>query len=84
MILACFCWALPDPKYQYWLKQRLWLFYVAAGANSCIAAAGGATAFYFYYSGPALYSFLSAAVIIYLVIATGPLLVTIAISFAYV
>ena len=83
MLLGCFCWSLPDPKYHYWLKDRLWVFYVASGVNFLLATVGGATAAYYYYVGPALYSLVSAAALIYILLASGPLLATILVSFAY-
>ena len=39
---------------------------------------------YFYWAGPALYSFLSAALLVYLLLATAPLLVAIISSFVLV
>ena len=57
---------------------------MSAGANFLLATAGITVASYYYYSGPALYSYLSAAALIYLVVASGPLVAVIGISFAYV
>ena len=39
---------------------------------------------YFYMQGPALYSFLAAALVVYLLLATSPLLVSIVISFVLI
>jgi len=36
---------------------------------------------YFYMEGPALYSFLAAALVVYLILAMGPLLISIVTSF---
>ena len=54
LILGLFCWALPDPKYQSFLKKRLWVFYLLSFINVGIFALGVCTGAYFYYNGPAL------------------------------
>ena len=49
-----------------------------------LATFGTLLACYFYWAGPALYSFLSAALLVYLLLATAPLLVAIVSSFVLV
>ena len=84
MILAAFCWAVPDEKYEYWIKNHLWVYYVLAIFNSLIFTVGSIICFYFYYFGPGLYSFLATAFLLYLYIACGPLLLTILTSLIYI
>ena len=84
MLLGCFIWALPDPKYQHWLKNKLWLYYTMAVLNFMLAVFGTVAGVYFYMMGPALYSFLAAALILYLILATLPLLASIITSFILV
>ena len=81
MLLGAFIWALPDPKYQYWLKGQLWIYYILCILNVTMFLFGMIIGAYFYTMGPALYSFLSAGMVVYLLLATGPLLVSIIISF---
>ena len=52
--------------------------------NFIIAVFGLVAGAYFYWQGPALYSFLGAAVIFYIVLASSPLLVSIVASFILV
>ena len=52
--------------------------------NLMLATFGVLIACYFYWAGPALYSFLSAAFLVYLLLATAPLLVAIISSFVLV
>ena len=84
LLLGCYIWALPDPKYQHWLKQKLWLYFTLCVGNLMLATFGTLLACYFYWAGPALYSFLSAALLVYLLLATAPLLVAIVSSFVLV
>ena len=84
MLLGCFIWALPDPKYQYWLKNKLWLYYTVSLCNCLLAVFATVAAVYFYLSGPALYSFLAAALLLYLALAVAPLLASVGISFVLV
>jgi hypothetical protein len=39
---------------------------------------------YFYMAGPALYSYLSAGLVVYLFLASGPLLISIVVSFGLI
>ena len=84
LLLGASCWALPDPKYEYWLRGRLWLFYLFALINVALALVGAAGGIYFYNVGPALYSFLGVAVLSYVVIGMGPMLAMVVISFVLV
>ena len=81
MLLGAFIWALPDPKYQFWLKGQLWIYYILSILNMTVFIFGMIVGAYFYMMGPALYSFLSAALVVYLLLATGPLLLAIVSSF---
>ena len=84
MLLASFCWALPDTKFEYWLKQRLWVFYTLALINIALTLLVSATGIYFYYTGPALYSFLGAAGLIYILFTSGPILILVVVSFTLI
>ena len=84
MLLGCFIWALPDAKYQYWLKNKLWLYYTMSVLNFMLAVFGLIAGVYFYMMGPALYSFLAAALLLYIFLAVLPLLASIVISFILV
>ena len=52
--------------------------------NLMLATFGTLLGCYFYWAGPALYSFLSAALLVYLLLATSPLLISIVTSFVLV
>ena len=84
MLLGCFIWALPDPKYQHWLLNKLWLYYTMAVLNFMLAVFGIIAGVYFYMVGPALYSFLAAALLVYIFLGIAPLLASIIVSFILV
>ena len=48
MLLGAFIWALPDPKYQYWLKGQIWIYYVLSVFNMTFALFGFISGAYFY------------------------------------
>ena len=81
MLLGFFCWALPDTKYEYWIKDKLWLFFVSATLNLMLTVFGMVIAGYFYFFGSAIYSFLSASLLVYLVLAMCPILFVASMSF---
>lgn len=33
---ASFCWVVTDIKYQYWVKTKLWVFYILMGLNGLL------------------------------------------------
>ncbi len=81
VLLGLFIWAIPDVKYQYWIKNKLWIYYLLSFFNIMFVLFGLVVSSYFYCMGPALYSFLSAALAVYLLLGTGPLIVAIISSF---
>ncbi|TNV77038.1 hypothetical protein FGO68_gene6311 [Halteria grandinella] len=81
MLLGLYCWALPDQRFEHWLKMRVWVFYLLAGVNLLLAGLVFSAGTYFYINGPALYSFISASLATYVVLASGPLILTIIVSF---
>ena len=84
LLLSFFIWALPDPKYQHWIKGKLWLFYTMSVLNMLVVFFGLFGGLYFYWAGPALYSFLASALLVYLTLSSGPLIFSIFVSFALV
>jgi hypothetical protein len=76
-VLALYIGALPDPRYQHFLRPRLWLFYLLAAFNLLLALLVLAGGTLFYVQGPALYSFIAVGLMTYVVIASGPLLAAI-------
>ena len=84
ILLALFVWALPDPKFESWLRERLWLYYTLALLNTLATVLGLGVGGYFYFTGPALYSYMAVAGITYVLVVEGPMMVVIGISFAMV
>ena len=81
LLLGAFCWAIPDVKYESWIKDKLWIFYILAVLNVAQIILGGAISVFLYCYGSALYSFISAAFMVYLVLGSGPLVLVLATSF---
>ena len=57
------------------------MYYILAIFNLTVVLFGMLTGAYFYMAGPALYSYLSAGMVVYLMLASGPLMLAIVSSF---
>ena len=83
-LLASFAWAIPDIKYEYWIRNHLPLFYCLSTINLVLFSFGSLLSGYFYFYGAALYSFLGLSVLVYLVLGMGPLVIGVIASFFYI
>ena len=77
-------WAIPDTRYEYWIKNNIWVYYLLATLNALIFTFGIILSGYFYFFGSSLYAFYALSIFIYLTFSTGPLMLAIVSSFFYV
>lgn len=72
---AAFCWVVTDIKYQYWVRQKLWVFYILMAFNGLLyfGMLIGGMYVYFYMKGVIVYYGLS--LITYALLGTSPLLI---------
>lgn len=84
MCLAAFMWAIPDERYEYWIKRNIWVYYSLSILNALMFAFGIILAGYFYFFGSSLYAFYAFSIIIFLVLGSGALMMAILSSFFYI
>lgn len=83
-MLAAFCWAVPDERYEYWILQKLWLYYIFSAFSVALFTIGLGIGGYYYMYGIGLYSFFGMGVITYLLQGSLLLIFAICSSFYYI
>lgn len=48
MMLGAYCWAIADEKYEYWIKQHLWFFYIFGSMSALSYVIGMCAGGYMY------------------------------------
>ena len=84
LLLGAFAYALHDETYEYWIKQRLWIYYVMAVMNSAVLFFGFGAGLYYYMYGMGYFSFLGANLVFFATSTCLPLFLVICTSMNFI
>ena len=79
-MLAAFAYALTNEVYEYWIKQRIWAYYILCLINIVILFFGVGAGMYYYLYGSGYFQFLGANLAFFVSVNCGPIFIVICTS----